>query len=234
LDRAGAPQELRSFGRLRGRRLSARQEALLADVLPSLAVDLAEPPPLKLAIAFRAAVREVWLEIGFGGAEHLLWQARCHPDIGILGCEVFEDGIVKAVSGVAEDALGNVRLCTGDARDLLRWLPPGSLGRVFVLFPDPWPKTRHLKRRLVTPAFLELIARAMAPGAELRVATDVGSYARTILLAAHAHPVLTWSAEGPRDWRGRPADWPQTRYEAKAVREGRRCYFLRFRKPVGP
>ena len=174
------------------------------------------PGAALVARALCRAGREVWLEIGFGGAEHLLWQARHNPEVGLIGCEVFEDGVVKALTGVAEHALANVRLSTDDARDLLRWLPPASLGRVFVLFPDPWPKKRHVKRRLVTRAVLDLLARVMTPRAELRIATDIGDYARTILLAARRHPALAWQAEGPRDWRERPADWPQTRYEAKA------------------
>ncbi len=231
-DLTGTPRELRSFGRKRGRRLSARQQSLLDDVLPRLALDRTDPSPRSLPALFAPPVREVWLEIGFGGAEHLLWQARHSPEVGLIGCEVFEDGVVKALTGVEEDALANVRLSSDDARDLLRWLPPASLGRVFVLFPDPWPKKRHLKRRLVTRAVLDLVARAMAPGAELRIATDIGDYARTILLAARGHPALAWQAEGAQDWRERPADWPQTRYEAKASGEGRRCYFLRFFKQV--
>jgi tRNA (guanine-N7-)-methyltransferase len=229
-----APGELRSFGRKRGRRLSARQQSLLDDVLPRLVLDRTDPAPRSLPALFAAPVREVWLEIGFGGAEHLLWQASHNSEVGLIGCEVFEDGVVKALTGVAEHALANVRLSTDDARDLLRWLPPASLGRVFVLFPDPWPKKRHVKRRLVTRAFLDLLAHVMTPRAELRIATDIGDYARTILLAARRHPALAWQAEGPRDWRERPADWPQTRYEAKARGEGRRSYFFRFFKQVEP
>ena len=138
----------------------------------------------------------MWLEIGFGGAEHLVWQARHNPHAGLIGCEVFADGIVKAVAAIEEQALGNVRLYPDDARDLLRWLPEASLARVFMLFPDPWPKKRHVKRRLVTRALLDLLARAMAPAAELRVATDIGDYARTILLAARGHPAFVWQASG--------------------------------------
>jgi len=179
-------------------------------------------------------VSQVWLEIGFGGAEHLVWQARHNPHVGLIGCEVFEDGVVKALAAIEDQALTNVRLCTWDARELLRWLPEGSLKRVFILFPDPWPKKRHVKRRLVSRALLDLLARAMAPGAELRIATDIGDYARTILLAAASHPGFLWQAAGPEDWRTRGPDWPETRYEAKAIDEGHRCYFLRFFRRMRP
>lgn len=204
------------------------------DVLPRLRLDLTAAPPRPLEALFLAPVSEVWLEIGFGGAEHLIWQALHNPHVGLIGCEVFEDGIVKAVAAAEEHALLNVRLGSSDARDLLRWLPEGALRRVFILFPDPWPKKRHVKRRLVTRALLDLLARAMAPGAELRIATDIGDYARTILLAASAHPSFAWQAEGPEDWRARRPDWPQTRYEAKALGEGRRCYFFRFLRRACP
>lgn len=223
-----AAYELRSFGRRRGRRLSARQQVLLDEVLPGLTLDLASPCPPNLSALFAGKASGVWLEIGFGGAEHLVWQARNNPAIGLIGCEVFEEGVVKAVSAVVEHALANVRLSTNDAREVLRWLPEASLQRAFILFPDPWPKKRHQKRRLVSSALLDLLARAMAPGAELRIATDIGDYAGVVLRAVDAQGGFAWRAEGPSDWRERGPDWRQTRYEAKARAEGRRCYFFRF------
>jgi tRNA (guanine-N7-)-methyltransferase len=212
--------------------LSARQQGLMRETLPQVALDLSDACPPKVSELFKAPVSAVWLEIGFGGAEHLIWQARQNPGTGIIGCEVFEDGVVKALTAIEEAGLMNVRLAVLDAREVLRWLPAGALARLFVLFPDPWPKKRHRKRRLVSRPFLDLIAQVMAPGAELRIATDIGDYARSILLAAKDHPALLWQAAGPRDWRERAADWPQTRYEAKASAQGRRCYFFRFFKPV--
>jgi tRNA (guanine-N7-)-methyltransferase len=214
--------------------LSARQASLLDAALPRLALDLTAACPDALSALFSVPISHVWLEIGFGGAEHLVWQARHNPNVGLIGCEVFADGIVKAVSAIEEQALGNVRLYPDDARDLLRWLPQASLARVFILFPDPWPKKRHVKRRLLTRALLDLLAPAMAPGAELRIATDIGDYARTMLLAVRGHPAFVWQAAGPQDWRERGADWPQTRYEAKARGDGRRCYFFRFSKAGRP
>ncbi|MFA5898781.1 MAG: tRNA (guanosine(46)-N7)-methyltransferase TrmB [Hyphomicrobium sp.] len=219
--------ELRSFGRRRGRKLSPRQQHLLDEVLPRVSVALADPCPVSPVDLFSPPVRRVWLEIGFGGGEHLIWQARANPEVGLIGCEVFEEGVVKALSGVETHRLGNVRVCDQDARAALRWLPAASVERAFILFPDPWPKKRHVKRRLINRALMDELARVMSPEAELRIATDIGDYLRTILIALQGHPAFAWRAEGPGDWRVRPSDWPPTRYEAKAEREGRRRYFLR-------
>lgn len=220
--------ELRSFGRRHGRKLSARQQHLLDEMLPCISLPLAEAPPLSLAELFAMPASQVWLEIGFGGGEHLVWQARANPDVGLIGCEVFEDGVVKVLSAIEESGLRNIRLSTDDARAVVLRLPAASLNRIFILFPDPWPKKRHVKRRLINRALLDQLARVMRPGGELRIATDIGDYLRTILLAARGHPAFVWQAQGARDWAERSMDWPPTRYEAKAGREGRRCYFLRF------
>lgn len=220
--------EIRSFGRRRGRKLSARQERLLEELLPRVGIDLSQPAPADLGSLFPPGMSAVWLEIGFGGAEHLIWQAQTNPDVGLIGCEPFEEGLVKALTAIDDGGLGNVRLLGDDVRPLLRWLPAGSLGRVFMLFPDPWPKKRHWKRRLFSPDLLRLLQRVMKPGAELRLATDIGDYARTALVAVRQTPAFRWAAERSEDWRVRPPDWPATRYEAKAAREGRRCYFFRF------
>jgi len=222
--------ELRSFGRRRGRKLSTRQENLLGSLLPRLGLDLVRSAPADLTTLFEAPVNEVWLEIGFGGAEHLIWQARQAPGAGLIGCEPFEEGVVKALSAIEAHGLGNVRLWSDDARPLLRWLPDGALSRVFILFPDPWPKKRHQKRRLCSIDFLRELARVLRPGGELRIATDVGDYARFVLGSAIGTGRFRWMAEGPSDWRQRSTDWPETRYEAKAMREGRRRYFFRFRR----
>jgi tRNA (guanine-N7-)-methyltransferase len=198
------------------------------EALPRLALALGDAPPGQLASLFAAPVDEVWLEIGFGGAEHLIWQAQHNPQSGLIGCEVYDEGVVKALARVEELGLANVRLSTEDAREVLRWLPTNSLQRAFILFPDPWPKKRHVKRRLISRSLFDQLARVLTPGAELRIGTDIGDYARTILLAARGHPAFRWQVQGPEDWRRRGADWPGTRYEAKALREGRCCYFLRF------
>jgi tRNA (guanine-N7-)-methyltransferase len=222
--------DLRSYGRRRGRKPSPRQAALWQDVLPRLALDQSQPPPPRLGDLFGAGLADVWLEIGFGGGEHLLWQARAHPDVGLIGCEPFQDGVVKVLSAVSQAGPFNVRVHPDDARPLLRWLPAASIGRVFILFPDPWPKKRHHKRRIVSAPTLADLARVMRSGAELRLATDDPDYAGWMLLAVANAGSFRWLAAGPGDWRKRPPDWPPTRYEEKALREGRRCVYLRFVK----
>jgi tRNA (guanine-N7-)-methyltransferase len=224
--------ELGSFGRRRGRKLSARQQHLLDEVLPR--VSLPEVSPAPLTELFAPPKSRVWLEIGFGGGEHLIWQARANADVGLIGCEVFEDGVVKVLSVIDDTKLDNVLLSTDDAREVLRRLPAASLDRVFILFPDPWPKKRHVKRRLINRGLLDLLAFVMRSGGELRIGTDIGDYLRTILLATRGHPAFVWQVQGPADWRVRPADWPPTRYEAKAGHEGRRGYFLRFTRSGRP
>jgi tRNA (guanine-N7-)-methyltransferase len=224
--------DLRSFGRKRGRKLSPRQQRLLSEVLPRVLV----PDPVRLPPHSResATVSDLevqtptWLEIGFGGGEHLLWQAVQNPNVTFIGCEPFEDGVVKVLTGIEDKKLANIRIHPDDARPLLRSLPANSISRAFILFPDPWPKKRHAKRRLVGVDTLNSLARAMKPGSELRIATDIGDYARTTLLAVRAVPAFLWRASSPADWRIQPPDWPETRYQAKALREGRRCYFFKF------
>ena len=217
--------ELRSFGRRRGRKPGSRQKSLWDDLLPRHAIDLTRP--------FEEGPRQaLWLEIGFGGAEHLIWQAQHNPDTALIGCEPFEDGVIKALAAIDTHTLENVKIHADDARPLLRWLPDRSLDRVFILFPDPWPKRKHVKRRLIGPSLLTALARVMKPGAQLRVGTDIGDYARTILQAVMAHEDFRWTAQKPQDWRVRPDDWPPTRYEAKAAKAGRlRYYFVIERIP---
>jgi tRNA (guanine-N7-)-methyltransferase len=234
MDQEDNKHELRSYGRRRGRKPSARQTALLEGLLPRVALAPTEtPPPSRLGDLFEPPVEDVWLEIGFGGGEHLIWQARNNPRIGMIGCEPFEDGVVKALSAIDREKLANIRLNADDARPLLRWLPQNSIGRAFILFPDPWPKKRHHKRRLVSEATLAELARVLRPGGELRIATDIGEYAQWILLAVRGQVQFRWTAEGPHDWRARGPDWPPTRYEQKAIREGRRCYYFRFVRRAG-
>jgi tRNA (guanine-N7-)-methyltransferase len=178
---------------------------------------------------------DLWLEIGFGAGEHLAQQAAAHPEIGFLGAEVFENGVVKLLAEVQRLRLGNLRILVDDARLLLAALPDACLGRVFILFPDPWPKARHHKRRMVSPATLDGLARTMKDGAELRLATDDLGYLRAMLELVPTHPAFAWLARDPADWRQRPGDWPATRYEGKAVAAGRIPHFLRFaRRPRQP
>lgn len=225
-----AGEDLRSYGRRRGRVRSRRQQELWERLLPRVALqggttELADPAGL-----FTPPVRDVWIEIGFGGGEHLLWQATRHPEIGLIGCEPFEDGVVKVLAALEPGTISNVRIWAHDARPLLRRLPTRSLGKAFILFPDPWPKRRHHKRRLIGRQTLDELARTMRPGSQLRIATDIGSYASIILLSIAEHGGFRWVVEGPRHWRERSADWPPTRYENKALAAGRKCYYLRFER----
>lgn len=176
---------LRSYGRMKSRPIKARQAELFDTLLPRIAVDLAAPP---------LGDGDTWLEIGFGGGEHMAEQAERRPDVRVLGAEPFLNGAASALRHIDERGLQNVRLHVGDARDLLAALPDASLARVFVLFPDPWPKARHRKRRLVSPAFAAEAARVLAPGATLRFATDWGDYADAALLALRSEPRLRWTA----------------------------------------
>jgi tRNA (guanine-N7-)-methyltransferase len=218
------------YGRRRGRPLHRGQQALVDTLLPRLAVTLPAAGVLDPSALFDPRPEEVWLEIGFGSGEHLAAQATARPAIGIIGCEVFENGIAKLLTDVQRRALANVRILTDDARLLIAALPPASIGRVFILFPDPWPKQRHHKRRIVAEETLDTLAAIMTDGAELRLATDDLDYLAWMLARVPVHPAFAWLAEGPSDWRVRPADWPATRYEAKAIAAGRRPYFLRLRR----
>lgn len=224
--------DLRSYGRRRGRKPSARQAALWSEALPGRAIDLSAAPPRRIEDLFPAPVSEVWFEIGFGGGEHLVWQAFRNPSVGLIGCEPFEDGVVKALGAAEKGALANLRLHAGDARPLLRWLPEASLTRAFILFPDPWPKKKHRKRRLVAAPLFDLLARVLKPGAELRMATDIADYADEMRLAGGAHPAFRLAREtgGGLDERG--PDWPVTRYEKKARAAGRDARFFRFERKV--
>ena len=228
------PPADRLYGRSRGRKLRPRQEVLLQVTLPRLLfreADAAEPTR-----AFREGLDELWLEVGFGGGEHAIAQARGNPGAALIACEVFENGICSLLSALVpegEEAEApvppNLLLWTGDARALLRALPDGCLDRLFVMFPDPWPKARHAKRRFVHPAMLPLLARVLKPGAEWRLASDdpiyqawVGDVMRAQALFEGAEPAAT-----------RPAGWPPTRYEAKALRAGRRPLYWSFRRRSG-
>lgn len=212
----------RTFGRAKGRKLSPTQSALMDEHFPRLQWDIkTKPQDLK---------KPLWLEIGFGGAEHLLHQAKNNPAIQILGAEPFLNGVVKAVQGVVKEDLTNVSLHHGDVRDVLAALPDHCLDRIFVLFPDPWRKSRHHKRRLINEAFLDEIYRVLKPGHEFRFASDIIHYVDWTITRVHKHGGFTWAANDISDWRIPPTDWCNTRYEAKAKREGRECHYFTFVK----
>lgn len=228
---APAPSRVDWHGRRRGRRLRSHRRDLIVELLPRLRVAL--PPPgvaLDLAGLFRQPPSQLWFEVGFGSGEHLAEQARRHPEIGFIGCEVFVNGVAALIGQIERLKLANVRIFDDDARLLLMALPEASIGRAFLQFPDPWPKTRHAKRRFIGPANLVAMAHILADGAEFRVATDDAGYVRWTLQHLIGHPDFRWAAAGPGDWRNPPEDWVETRYQRKAVTAGRQPVFLSFQR----
>jgi len=235
------------YGRRKGRALRPARQGLVDSLLPRIRVPLpgrnqavaadkqggldplelfAGPEPFENRPA--GPYREVWLEVGFGAGEHLAAQAASHPDIAFIGCEPFLNGVAAALARIEGDRLNNVRIYDDDARVLLDFLAPDSVGRVFVLFPDPWPKTRHARRRFISFETLDALARVMAEGAELRFASDDRACQRWALSALARHPDFVWRARSAADWRRRPADQPPTRYEEKARAKGEKPVFLVF------
>ena len=217
------------FGRRKGRPLRSHQSALLDELLPRLAVDLTSRPH-DLCEIFSPRPAEICLEIGFGGGEHLLAQAAAKPDVGFIGCEAFVNGMAKMLAGIEARGIANVRLHFGDAIELLQWLPDASLARVDLLYPDPWPKRRHWKRRFVQDESISALARVLRAGGEFRFATDIVDYAAWTLMRALRSPDFLWTADRANDWRKPWPDYSRTRYEAKAVREGRTPCYLVFRR----
>ncbi len=218
----------RHYGRRKGPKLRARQAGLLKTLLPLLS--LTPKSGADPRTYFPHVPQEVWLEVGFGAGEHLVWQAEMNPNIGLIGAEPYISGQAKLLAKIADKNLSNIRLYPEDARDVIADLPDACVGRVFILFPDPWPKTRHHKRRFIQMEMLEELARVMKRNAELRFATDDRDYLVWALERFMAHPSFVWGAASAQDWRTRPPDWPQTRYEAKAAKAGKPCVYLSFQR----
>ncbi|MBL4692167.1 MAG: tRNA (guanosine(46)-N7)-methyltransferase TrmB [Magnetovibrio sp.] len=220
------PGYLRSFGRRQGKKLSPARERLMAHLLPKISMDCEKPARAH----FAANIDALWLEIGFGGGEHLSAQAAAHPNVGIVGCEPFIDGVAKLLSQVQEAGLENVRIHGDDARQIFPTFKTADLDRVFVLFPDPWPKSRHHKRRFIQTNILDDFARMLKDGGELRVASDHMGYIRWTLTHLMRHDEFEWTAETCKDWQTPPQDWISTRYEEKALAKGDKCVYLCFRR----
>jgi len=221
--------DARVYGRRKGRPLRASLERLIEERLPAYAFTLPASATLDPRGLFAHRPERVWLEIGFGGGEHLAWQAAAHPEVGLIGSEIFRNGIATALRALEAAGATNVRLWPDDARLLLERLVPASLDRVFILFPDPWPKARHRKRRLVSDETLDRLARLIRPGGELRLATDDEDYLTWMLEHLWRHRQdFRWTAERAADWQTR--DWPETRYEAKARAAGRASIYLSYRR----
>lgn len=216
------------YGRRVGKPLSPRRAHLMATVFKALAIGITKPPPLPLTALFNHGVDDVRLEIGFGGGEHLVATAMRLPRSGFIGAEPFVEGMGAAVTAIDAANLENVRLYQGDAADLLDWLPAASLVGIDILFPDPWPKRRHWKRRFIKPDNLGRLARVLKPGGVCRFVSDSEAYVAWTLRHLLARRDFAWSAECADDWRRPFPHWPGTRYEAKALREGRVPVYLAF------
>lgn len=229
---SGAPWR-NFYGRFKGKTLRPEQERRLEEELPRLAVPGVDwesnPDRAPLDPATLLGDRPLWLEVGFGSGEHMVHQAGRNPDVGIIGCEPYINGVAVALGKIAKSGAENIRLHPGDARDLLDVLPEASVAKAFLLYPDPWPKARHHRRRFVTPEHLAPLARVMKDGAELRVATDIPDYVRQTLEEV-PRAGFEWIATCAEDWRSPWEDWLSTRYEQKALREGRRPHYLTFQR----
>jgi len=218
------------FGRRKGKGLRSGQAEALATTLADLRIDVGVPPPSDLRSLFPVPVEAVALEIGFGGGEHLIHRALTEPSVGRIGVEPFVNGMAKASRAIAAEGIRNVRLFDRDAAELLDWLPERSLVLADLLYPDPWPKRRHWKRRFVNARNLDRLARVLVPGGLFRFASDIDSYVAWTLAHADAHPAFRWTARSADDWREPFPGWPGTRYEKKALREGRRGTYLTFER----
>jgi tRNA (guanine-N7-)-methyltransferase len=215
------------YGRRKGHKLRRKRAGLIASLLPQLALDLSVPAPADLRTVFPVPVSRIALEIGFGGGENFVREAASDPATGFIGCEPFINGMASALSSIEAIGIKNVRLHQGDAIEVLDWLPASSIARVDLLYPDPWPKKRHRKRRFVSAETIARFARIVVPGGAFRFATDIADYAEWTLTRFLRNADFEWTAERADDWR---KPWPEfggTRYEAKAIREGREpCYFV--------
>ena len=226
--KAGDPTTInRLYGRSIGHKLRPSQQQLLDTLLPRIAV----PADGEInAQRLFGEDRPMHLEIGFGSGEHLAARADLLPDHGFIGCEPFINGVATALAHVRDRQLANVRIHGGDALDVLRRLPDGALSFVYLLHPDPWPKARHAKRRMINDGPLDLIAARLQPGGEFRLGTDDPIYCRWSMMVMNRRRDFDWLAERPSDFLNRPGGWPETRYEAKARREGREVWYFRYRR----
>lgn len=229
-DRRVPQRRFQHYGRRKAKPLRPRQQHLVDTLLPRLRIELKPGEKIAPSTFFAGPSRDVWLEIGFGGGEHLAKLASLHSEVAFIGAEPFINGVAKLLRCIADGNLDNIRIFDDDARLLLEQLESLSVGRVFILYPDPWPKRRHERRRLLNPQIVAELHRIMKPGAELRLASDSADYISWSLRNILRHGGFHWLADRPEDWRKPPADWTGTRYEAKALNQGRKPAYLRFRK----
>lgn len=218
------------YGRRKAKALKASQARAVEALLPELSIDIDAPCPASLAALFGHAPQQVFLEIGFGGGEHLVHRARSLPQAGFIGCEPFINGMAKAVAAIEAEGITNIRLYGEDATGLLDWLPGASLAGIDLLYPDPWPKKRHWKRRFVNDGNLARFHRVLVPGGRFRFASDIESYVNWTLGHVLKHGGFEWTATRAADWHEPWQGWLSTRYEQKAIREGRRPAYLVFER----
>lgn len=215
------------YGRRKAKTLKNEQAEALAQLLPELRIDLERPAPRHLQELFPHKPENIVLEIGFGGGEHLIHRAQLHPEIGFIGCEPFINGMAKASQAIKTTGLTNIRLFDEDATQLLDWLPAESLSRIDLLYPDPWPKKRHWKRRFLNGENVKRFHKVLLPGGEFRFASDIEHYVNWGLRHIFDHGGFNWTANMASDWHNSWPEWISTRYEKKAIREGRTpCYMI--------
>lgn len=231
---SGAPWR-NFYGRIKGKGLGDTQERYLTEDLGKFSLenvtwkDNPERTPIKLCDWF-GDDRDVWLEVGFGGGEHLVYQAEKNPDVGIIGCEPYVNGVAMLLKKIRQAGVGNIKIHPGDARDMMDVLPDASISRAFLLYPDPWPKTRHHRRRFVMPEYLDPLARVLKSRAIFRIATDIEDYVRQAIDQITSRGDFEWLEDGAESLKKPWDDWVSTRYELKALREGRRPHYLTFQK----
>lgn len=223
-------QGSRVYGRRLAKPLKKSSAKRLNEYFPKYSISLEDDVPLDLTRLFDHNPKEYWLEIGFGKGEHLIAQAKANPDVGFIGCEPFVNGVSGLVDHMAEENVTNIRFFMNDARLLMDALQDSSISRAFILFPDPWPKKRHHKRRIVSPGNLVVLSRILKNNARLRIGTDHHDYCRWILARLMENPIFSWKSDGPDDWHIRPDDWPETRYEKKAFSAGRKSAYMTFQR----
>ena len=230
---SGAPWR-NFYGRLKGKHMKDTQKGYVAEDLAAISLPNVswEENPKRTQIDMKAQFGDnpVWLEVGFGGGEHMVHQAVQNPHVQFLGCEPYINGVGMLLGKIRKAGVENITLHAGDARDVMDILPDGSIDRAFLLYPDPWPKKRHHRRRFVTPEHLDPLARCLKSGAIFRVATDIQDYVRQTMEQMTVRDDFEWLAETADDWRVAWPDWHSTRYEQKAFREGRTPHYMTFRK----
>ena len=221
------------YGRRKGKGSRQNITSIIDSKLPKFAINIEKISKISnLKALFPKNINEIWLEIGFGSGEHLIEQAKVNPKVGFIGIEVYEDGIAKAVSSIVKLGITNVKIYPNDANNLIYALPKMSIQKTFILFPDPWPKKRHSKRRFISSKNLKQLARIMTEGAQLRIATDHPVLLRWSLEQLINNQSFNWDLSGPESWRKQPSDWFSTRYENKAINAGRKPIYLNFYKEL--